>query len=94
MKQFLIFLSNKNSIGITNDLVSSHKAYLRKLKKHGHLKMCGPFEDNDKAFFIYSSESIGDAASLLLNDPIMQENCFSSYEIHEFSEANISTGQL
>lgn len=93
MKQFLIFLSDKNTADITNDLVSSHKAYLRKLKQQGYLKMYGPFEDNDKAFFIYSSESIGDAASLLLNDPIMQRNGFSSYEIHEFSEASISAGQ-
>ncbi|MCD7036367.1 YciI family protein [Metabacillus sp. GX 13764] len=88
MKQFLIFLRDKDGSELTPEVIQSHENYVEKLKRQGSLKICGPFAGNDKAFFIYSSENIGQAAALLLNDPIMKEKAFGSYEIHEFHEEN------
>ncbi|WP_194165715.1 YciI family protein [Oceanobacillus sp. CFH 90083] len=88
MNSYLVILKDKRNGELSNDLLTNHVTYLKRLRQQGSLMLCGPFVDDDGAVMVFQSESVESVEELLNNDPFVYEKYYQSYEIKEFLEAN------
>lgn len=86
MKQFVVYLADKQREVMDDDLIQAHVNYLRQLKEDGMLPFCGPCEDGT-AIMILSCDSREDARKLVAADPFAERNYYRERRIVEVEEA-------
>jgi uncharacterized protein YciI len=91
MKQFFIFLSDKQRHLMTKQLIQDHVTYLGKLSKEGTLRLCGPCKDGSALMLLHCS-SLAEAQHLVDEDPFSHVGYYTSRKIVEFEEASEANG--
>ena len=81
--------------GLAPDLVKSHVEHLKDLHSQGVAFTCGPLKDCcGKGLLIFEANSLEEVESYVLKDPFIIDNCYASYRIYEWVEANESNNYL
>jgi uncharacterized protein YciI len=62
-----------------------HRQYLKSLREHGQLAICGPFTDDSGALIVYEADSIEEAEKLLRSDPFHQNGIFLRYQLRPWN---------
>lgn len=91
MRQFVVFLSEKQKHLMTEQLIRDHVAYLSQLSKEGALRFCGPCADGS-ALMLLACSSLEEAQCLVAADPFSQVAYYANRKIVEVEEANEANG--
>lgn len=94
MKNYIVLLKDRQPIALENDLLQMHTDYIKKLYTDGHLRICGPFIDNEGAFMVLKADTREKIEDFINDAPLIKYNYYASYEIHEFLEAQPSSQWL
>ncbi len=94
MKSFLVILQGKNPAALMESLLQDHVTFIKELHAQGHLVLCGPFNDNNRAMFVLQAENLRYAEQLIRKDPFIKYSYYKSFEIYEFTPANCENNWL
>lgn len=92
--KFVVLLSDKAKGTLKEQLLIEHVEHLKQLKKEEKLLICGPFEGNDGALLILSTNDKAEAKSIVLSDPFIVNQYYRKFIIHRWIEANDQNNYL
>jgi len=87
-------LQNEKKENLTAELIKSHIERLKYLKRDGVLFLCGLLKNNEGGMLILEVKSYEEAEAHILQDPLIINNCYGAYKIHELIEANEENNYL
>ena len=91
--RYVILLSH-GTVPMTEDLIRSHVAHLKRLDEQGQLVLCGPFTDYRGGMIVVRAGSLDEAREIAEADPFVQEGV-ETYELRTWElscEANNHMG--
>ena len=93
MSKFVCILRDEKKENLTEGLVIKHIEHLMDLKRKGLLTLCGLLM-NEGGMLMLDVKSYEDAENIILQDPLIKNNCYGGYVIYEFFEGNEENNYL
>jgi uncharacterized protein YciI len=93
MAKFVCILRDEKKENLTEDLVIKHVEHLKDLKRNGILILCGLIL-KEGGMLILDVKTQEEAKNIILQDPLIKNNCYGDYIIYEFIEGNEENNYL